>query len=221
MIHTCNKRIDYVNQFLVTSLTKQGIKRRDIIIFNDFMGRGNLQSYLDSIDYIVNSDLRNEKGIWHLQDDVIISSDFKVVTELYNNDMLVNGFVSEMYNSDKLKLTGVHSMKNHWLSFQCIYIPNKYLNGFLAWMDGINNQKDTVDKRKYDRGRNDDYFFYKYLRKYYKNDMCMNLKPNLVDHIDYLIGNSTLYGKRSAKFRSYYFKDVDLIKKLEKELKND
>lgn len=221
MIHTYPKRAWYVNKYLVPSMLKQGINEKDIYIFNDYASRGNLQAFLDSLDWIYYN-LDDEKGVWHIQDDVIISKDFKEQSESINPNLVHNTFVSELYNSSKLKLTGKQPMKNHWLSFQCIYIPNKYIGHFLDWMEDINQKKlITPDKLKYDKNKNDDYFFYKFLRRKYANDYCVNMKPNLVDHIDYLIGNSIIYGHRNAPFRSYYFEDLDLVKKLERSIKND
>ena len=79
IIHTCRARLWYVNQFLKPSLTKQGIRENDIIIWLDKNNLGNLRSFLNSL--II---LPNEDYIWHLQDDIIICSDFKERTEKYD-----------------------------------------------------------------------------------------------------------------------------------------
>lgn len=220
MIHTYPKRKWYVDNYLIPSLKNQKIKSSDIYIFIDENKRGNLQAFLDSLDWIYNN-LSEEKGLWHLQDDVIVSKNFKKETEKAS-DKIINGFVCKSYNPSKLEKTGKQIMKNHWLSFPCIYIPNKYIYPFLSYMNEIENKdKYNRDKVKYDRGRGDDYFFYKFLRTKFSKDECINLNPNLVDHIDYLIGNSTLFGKRAFSTRSYYFNDLDLVKELERKTKNE
>jgi len=35
MIHSCNSRLWYVEQYLIPSMIKQNIPREDIILFND------------------------------------------------------------------------------------------------------------------------------------------------------------------------------------------
>ena len=48
MIHSCDKRLWYVNEYLIPSMKEQGIKNEDIIIWNDDKHHGNLGSYIDS-----------------------------------------------------------------------------------------------------------------------------------------------------------------------------
>lgn len=223
MIHTYPKRLWYVEKYLVPSMIKQGINAEDIFIFNDSNNRGNLQAFLDSLDWIYKNSKLSEMGYWHLQDDVIISKDFKERTEdsriAWNN--VVNGFVSSNYNSRKLNLTGWQEVKNSWLSFPCVYIPNKYIGSFMNWLEKAKTKDNVLEyKRRYESNRHDDFFFYEFLRKRCKNDMVLNLKPNLVDHIDFLIGGS-INKPRKEQVRGYYFEDLDLVEKLERKLKKD
>lgn len=223
MIHTYPKRLWYVNKYLVPSMIKQGINAEDIFIFNDSNNRGNLQAFLDSLDWIYKNSKLSEMGYWHLQDDVIISKDFKERTEdsriAWNN--VVNGFVSSNYNNKKLNLTGWQEVKNSWLSFPCVYIPNKYIGSFMNWLEKAKTKDNALEyKRRYESNRHDDFFFYEFLRKRCKNDMVLNLKPNLVDHIDFLIGGS-INKPRKEQVRGYYFEDLDLVEKLERKLNKD
>ena len=123
MIHTYPKRLWYVNDYLVPSLIKQGIKKENIYIFNDSNKRGNLQAFLDSVDYIINF-LPNEKGLWHLQDDVIICKNFKELSEMIDEEIVNNGFVNKWYAN--VEKSGRVKVKDYWYSFPCVYIPNKY-----------------------------------------------------------------------------------------------
>lgn len=215
LIHTIPKRLWYVEKYLVPSMIKKGIDTKNIYIFNDSNKRGNLQAFLDSLDYIENH-FKKDKGVWHLQDDVIICKDFKKRTEEIKKDEVINGFVNKYYAN--VELSGRVNVKNYWYSFPCIYIPNKYIKGFMEWTEKV--KFIAPYRRRYIKNRYDDWFFYKYLEEEHENDYMINLKPNLVDHIDYLIGGTT--GTRKNKpVRAEYFKDLDLVKKLEMEVKHD
>ena len=215
IIHTYPKRLWYVEKYLVPSMIKQGIKKKDIYIYNDENGFGNLFAFLDSLRYI-KENLKNEQGLWHLQDDVIISREFKNFTELPTPSYVINGFVNKWYAN--VEKCGLVKTKDYWYSFPCIYIPNKYIEEFLDWIDKVKYIHPY--RKRYNKGRYDDWFFYKFLEDEHPTDVMLNLKPNLVDHIDYLIGYTS--GTRSKKaVRSEYFKDLDLVKDLERSIKND
>lgn len=215
LIHTYPKRLWYVEKYLIPSMVKQGIKKKDIYIYNDEKGFGNLFAFLDSLEFILKN-LSEEKGIWHLQDDVIISKDFKNVTEEVGKDKVVNGFVNKWYAN--VEKTGVVSVDDYWYSFPCCYIPNRYIDDFINWLE--KEKYNAPYRKRYNKGRYDDYFFYKFLQIEYPLDKMINLKPNLVDHVDYLLGYTS--GTRSKiPVRSEYFNDLDLVEKLEKEIKNE
>lgn len=214
LIHTFPKRLWYVEKYLIPSMIKQGIKKKDIYIYNDEQGFGNLFAFLDSISFIINN-LSEEKGIWHLQDDVIISKHFKEETEKANNKV-INGFVNKWYAS--VEKTGIVSVNEFWYSFPCVYIPNRYLDDFINWVEKV--KEHAPYRKRYLTGRYDDYFFYKFLEEEYPIDKMINLKPNLVDHIDYLLGYTS--GKRKkVPVRAEYFEDLDLVEDLERKLKNE
>ena len=220
MIHTHIKRLWYVEDFLIPSMVKQNINEEDITVVLDDKNKGNLQSFLFSLKAILkDEELKKEDGIWHLQDDVIISKDFKKKCEYYGKkNTIINGFVSNTYNSLKLENTGKQPLKKSWLSFPCIYIPNKFIEGFLSWIDVVRKDERNDYKKRYESNRHDDFFMFMFLEEVHGNIDVYNLKPNIVDHIDYLIGNS-INKPRKEKVTGYYFMDKDLIKKLEKELK--
>lgn len=217
MIHSVPKRLHYVYGYLVPSLTDSGIDINDIYVFNDSNKRGNLQAFLDSVDYIINDEiLREEQGIWHLQDDVIICKDFKRYTEEINSDIVYNGFVNKYYAN--VEKEGKVKTKDFWYSFPCIFIPNKYLGGFMNWIEEVRFRNPY--KSRYDKNRYDDYFFYKYLKNSFPNDNMYNMIPNIVDHVDFLLGGTT-GTRKNIPVRAEYFTDLDLVDKLEKEMKKD
>ena len=214
LIHTYPKRLWYVEKYLIPSMLKQGISEKDIYIYNDEYKKGNLFAFMESLDYI-NENLKKEKGLWHLQDDVILCKNFKEES-IKASDKVINGFVNKNYAN--VEKSGEVNVKEYWYSFPCIYIPYKYTKGFNEWVESVREK--APYRKKYITGRYDDYFFYKYLETEFKNDTMINLKPNLVDHIDYLIGYTT--GKRrKVQVRAEYFKDLDLVKELERSIKDD
>lgn len=135
MIHSCNQRLWYVNKYLIPSMLDQGIRLEDIILFNDFLSVGNQASFYNSCKYIKNN-LPEDKGMWHLTDDVIISHDFYRRTRSVPNNLNIRcGFVTNKFNPRNKKYIGAHPFSRCWRSFPCIYIPNKYAAGFIDWYD--------------------------------------------------------------------------------------
>ena len=218
MIHSCNKRLDYVKKYLIPSLVKQGINPDNIILWNDDNQLGCLKQWYLSCEYVRDNEDIND-GIWHIQDDVIISRDFYEKTK-EASDTIICGFRGnkKLFSNNFIGLT---SIKNMWYSFQCIYIPNKYLSEFVDWF----TQEIIIKGRKktyYSRNKYDDAFFMWFIQEKHPEINCINLEDSLVDHIDYIIGgsivNQELYVKNKA--RSISFKDKDLIKELENEIHN-
>lgn len=215
MVHTIPKRLWYVEKYLIPSMIDEGIKKKDIYIYNDENKFGNLFAFLESLKYI-NENFTKEQGFWHLQDDVIISKDFKEITEEKGKNYVVNGFVNKNYAN--VEKSGLVNVKDYWYSFPCIYIPNRYIDDFLNWIEKVKDY--SPYRKRWNKKRYDDWFFYKFLEEEFSLDKMINLKPNIVDHIDYLLGFTT--GTRSkVPVRAEYFKDLDLVKKLEREIKNE
>ena len=215
MIHACPKRIWYVNDYLVPSLLKQGIKKKDIVVYNDTEHKGNLKACMDAF-LSTGSD---DKGTWHLQDDVVICHDFKERSEKYDNGNsitcgIVCAFSSQMY--DGIGRYGTVNQKDMWFSFPCIYIPNKLAKECANWVYTylIGN---PVYRQYWESGVNDDWAFKLFVGTYYKDMNVYNLKPNLVDHVDFLLGGSSL-DKPTRYCRAQYFNDTYLVDELEKQL---
>lgn len=201
MIHTCLERQWYVEQYLIPSMLEQGINREDIIPFIDNGRRGNLTAFLDSLDFLVKN-YPMHMGVWHLQDDVVISSDFKKVTE--ENDVgIVQGFCSILDDRE-----------DYWFSFQCFRLPMQNTEDFLKWLNKNRQKyKHLIEANKYD-----DSLFRFYLIE--NQSVTTKLCPNIVDHIDWLIGGSVINQERPDKtIRSRYWQDNGEIRKLALQLR--
>ncbi len=216
MIHTCQKRLWYVEDFLIPSLKEQGIKQEDIILWNDAEMKGNLPSWLGACEY-VRDNLADGRGIWHLQDDIVLGSKFREEAEKAG-DMVINAWVCTRFNSKRYTMKGEVGVLYHWNSFQCIYIPTRYTTGFLSWY----YREAIKDERCLDRIREnrwDDWLFWCYMRRKHKNEKCLNLAPNICEHIDYMIGGSVATPERQGNVVGVYWYENEILEKLWHDLK--
>ena len=102
-------------------------------------------------------------------------------------------------------------------SFPCIKIPNKVAR-LCAEMYNIVNNDRTIEMWK-EQHKGDDAIFRLYLERYNPKIPHINLVPNIVDHIDYLLGGSMVNKQRQKPVvRALYFDDLDLVDELEREL---
>ena len=205
MIHACPKRMWYVDEYLIPSMLQQGIAKVDIIVYNDSERLGNLRACMEAFSKVADDD----DGTWHLQDDVCICSDFKERTESYNSG-IVCGFSTARYNGQKP--TGEVSLENMWYSFPCIRIPNKTALQCSDWVLQY-IMGNPCYKAYWSGGYNDDWCFRAYLKTCEPNIPVTNLAPNLVEHVDYLIGGGTIK-KRDFSVKSQYWEDDAVIRVL-------
>lgn len=209
MIHTCPKRKWYVDKYLIPSMLEQGIKFEDITIYSDDKKDGHLVAFLKSCEQLSGS------GTWHLQDDIIISSLFRTQTEAYD-DGVVCGFCN---NYSKYKDSGYVSVSKMWYSMPCIRIPDFMMRGFLDWF-----KQDAIQERFRHciiANKHSDVLIDAYLKEEYPDLMVLHLKPNIINHIDHLIGGSIINKGRSQDteyIMSVYWKEPKLIKELEEKL---
>lgn len=215
MIHGCLEREWYIEDYLIPSMTAQGIPEDHIVVCIDFDRSGNLEACMQSFRLI--RDARYpEDGIWHIQDDVIISSDFARMTEICDNG-IVCGYANHDFDKGNLNRTGLVPLQEMWFSFPCIRIPNEYAIGCEEWYrnevlyNGDHN--DLVES-----GKNDDVMFRNYMMEHHSGVQAYNLKPNLVDHIDYLIGGSVINQARKGIHRAFYWREPELVDRLEEDL---
>ena len=209
LIRAYPKRMWFVNDHIIPSMLAQGISADDISVYNDDKGEGNLRSFLNACLTVADDD----GGTWFIQDDVCICRDFKRLTELYDNG-IVCGFSSERYDG-KGRVGAVH-VQDMWFSFPCIRIPNKIARECSVWVDKyiIGNH---VYRQFWESGRNDDWAFRTFVFQRYPAELALNIAPNLVDHVDYLLGGGS-GGKRPAEVRAQYWYDHDLVQALEKKI---
>ena len=214
MIHTCPKREWYVSKLLLPSMYEQGITDDEILIFEDLIGEGVLESCMHSF-----ASIKTKRGhTWHLQDDVVLCRDFAQRTRALDKieDCIICGFASEYDKHDKDKQEYV-TPKDMWFSFPCIRIPNALARECADWYDTI---KDTPEY-EYIRSikKHDDLMFKEHFLKDREDVKVKNLIPNLVDHVDYLIGGSLVNPNRQSKVvRSLYWEDADIISDLKAKL---
>lgn len=199
VIHTYPTRLWYVNNFLVPSLIDQGLT--DIIIFNDKYHIGNLMAFILS--------LKNIGDAWHLQDDVIISKDFAKRIKKYKNFSC--GFCAEGFQTEIVE--GTTNIKNMWYSFPCLFIPGTIAEDFYNWF--MDKEKSADFNQMISTGKMDDLIFKEFLVQHYPDMEVENISPNLVDHIDYLIGGSVANKARKKIARAKSFQDLELVKDLE------
>lgn len=208
VIHACNQRMWYVNEFLVPSMLEQGILSDDIQVACDTDSVGCLENTMRIFE-----SLPKEGDTWHLQDDVLISSKFKEVTERDFQGIVCG--LSTVYDHDAPP--GKVKPDKKWYSFPCIRIPNKVANECAYWFrtvashpKGKEEYKKNIAAKKYD-----DSFFWDFVNQYYAKIDVFNLDPNIVDHVDYLLGGSTVNQKRAQQnVSSIMWDEPELTQKL-------
>lgn len=218
MIHLIPEREWYVNDYLLPSMLEQGIKREDIHLWNDTEHLGNLKSFVNSMQACSEYDC---DGVWHLQDDVIISHRFKELTEKFESEGVVCGICYKK-RTPTLPTARVDKI-NMWWSFQCIRIPTAVSKRFVNWYNTYAS-KTTVYKQYVADNKYDDTMFWIYMQDFEKEIKTVyNATPNLVNHIDYLIGGSSLGYNRDFTLEAHYWddeEDIRALEELKKKLKN-
>lgn len=207
MIHACPQRRWYVDEFLVPSLFEQGLPESDVEVYEDTAGRGCLQSTIISFTLCG----KREGGTWHLQDDVILARDFVKRAE-ENDDGLVCGYGNQQFGP-YIGMAGNVPVIFHWWSFPCIRIPNHMAREFAEWCHTEAQCREQY-RSCFMRNNGDDSLFRDWVVDKYPYIHVTNMKPNLVDHIDYLIGGSTVTNYREHPARAFYFEDRDLVDEL-------
>ena len=201
MIHGCLNRKEYMDKYLIPSLVEQGISKNHIIRILDVNREGCLAMYKKAYS-ILRDMFDTDAGVWHIQDDVIISRTFKEMTESHDEGV-VCGFCSGWFY-DKTP-GGVCTPKDMWYSSPCIRIPVGLSTQFIEWLDKCTD-KNVLDHIEQNKG--EDYLFKLFLKQVYPDMPVLNLVPNLVDHVDYLLGWSVVNRQRGQKIvRSSYWEE--------------
>lgn len=211
LIHACPKRMWYVEKFLYPQLRDQGAPAEDIEIWNDAEGKGNQISFFESC-----AARAGDGGTWHIQDDVLLCRDFiKRCAEL--DDGVVYGFCCPAFTDDPAQIGRV-ALPDAWHSFQCVRIPDAYARECAAWyFDDARHR--FIFHKWIASGKMDDSLFRAFLEDRHPDEIICNCAPNLVEHVDLLIGGSILSEWRSYCARSCYWDDEELILDLKNRIK--
>lgn len=212
LIHACPGRMWYVDGFLVPSLKEQGAD--EVEVWCDTELKGNLAACQERFAS------RQGHGItWHIQDDVLICRDFvKRCRELDALDGdVAYGFCNESFTDDPAQ-SGHVSVFDAWHSFQCVRIPDDYARECAEWFktDGRNNQYYSLWVAS---SMMDDSVFREFLLDRHSYEMVHNVKPNLVEHVDYIIGGSALHPWRGYIANAYFWEDKELVAELKEAVK--
>ena len=209
LIHAYPKRMWYVEGWLVPELQRQGAD--EIEVWNDTEGKGNLRSFLDSC-----AARTGDGGTWHIQDDVLLCRDFVQHCREHDNGV-VYGFCNVQFTDDPAQ-TGVVSVEDAWHSFQCIRIPDAYARECAAWFDGP-GRTSGLFPIWISSGKMDDDVFRTFLLDQHGRETVENLKPNLVEHVDWIIGGSILSPWRGYIARAHFWDDEELVRELKESVK--
>lgn len=210
LIHACPQRMWYVEEFLVPSLKAQGAT--DIEIWNDTEKKGNLIACMESF-----AARSGNEGTWHLQDDVLICRDF-VERCQEHDEGVVYGFCCRNFN-DRLDAYGEVYVPDAWNSFQCLRIPDPWARECAEWVLSKKWEDEPTSLELpilWKLGKGDDTFFHEFMAMRHGTETAENLKPNLVEHVDWLVGGSTLQSWRDYIARSEFWDDQELIDELKK-----
>ena len=214
MIHACPQRMWYVREHLIPSMEAQGILPQELTVWNDTDGKGNLFSCMESFRACG----EREGGTWHLQDDVIVSRNFAEKTRAHDEGV-VCGFGCQNFGPSMQERGLVHVIFM-WYSFQCIRIPSELAGECAEWFFTDAMHRTQYAAQVVDR-RHDDWFWREFLLERHRDGWVTNLAPNLVDHVDFLIGGTLINQQRNLQInRAAFFTDRDLVEELERKIKD-
>lgn len=214
MIHASPQRMWYVDNFLLPSLEARGIPREEICVWCDTDGKGNLFSFMESARVCGRL---GDGAVWHLQDDVAVCSDFAARTQAISSGV-ANGFACSNWDLCA-DMAGTVPVKFAWYSFQCVRIPNAIAGELADWFYREARYRNVyADRIRSNKG--DDWFFRAFLRERYPKSTVTNVKPNLVEHVDFLIGGTLINKNRLLQFnRAAHWAEPALVEELEKQIK--
>ena len=213
MIHACPQRMWYVEGFLLPSMLAQGIREEEILVRCDTEKRGNLRACAARLREAGTM----PGGTWHIQDDVLLCRDFAERTRAEDHG-IVWGFACRNFGDDP-NYAGEVPAAFAWHSFQCIRLPNELAAEWPVWLEREAPQIQTFAE-KIQSGKCDDELLRGFLREKHGTEHVRNLVPNLVEHVDFLIGGTVLNPLRRIKVnRSMYWEDEELISALEAEIR--
>ena len=210
LIHACQNRRWYVDNYLIPSLREQGIE--EIRVWTDTERLGNLRACMAAF-----ASCEGDGGTWHLQDDVLISRRFAERCRQHDEG-LVYGFACANFD-DRLEAFGEVYVEDSWHSFQCVRIPDAYARECAEWVlsEAWRSESGSAELPiLWQLGKGDDTFFHEYVVARHGTETAMNLKPNLVEHVDFVVGGSVLHPWRDYLARAAYWEEPELVQELKK-----
>lgn len=196
----------YVNGYLAPELKRQGA---DVDIYCDTDKLGNLRACMTAF-----ANVKGDGHTWHVQDDILPARDFvKRCEALEDMEGPIYGFCCRNFG-DRLDAYGEVYIPDAWNSFQCVRIPNEYARECAAWVKSgaFWGESDSPELPiLYHLGNGDDTFFHKFMEARHGMETAYNVKPNLVEHIDWLIGGSSLQTWRDFLAKAEYWEDPALV----------
>ena len=221
LIHTIPDRMWYVDRYILPRFKGSGAT---VDIYNDIHGDGNLISTMKSFLYYSDETKGSKKSTWHLQDDILLCHDFVERCSEVDDSYLVVCGTCYYLNKENLhkKTLKPHNM---WWSFPCIRINDRIAYECARWFFDRGRFEKRF-KMHIEAGRYDDLFFRTYLQEHYPRIDCLNMYPNLVDHVDCLLGGSRVGNDWQLKEgggsrRAVGFEDDYLFDELVRSLKRE
>ena len=209
IIHSCDKRLWFVRDFLAPELKRQGL---DVSIHNDDDHRGCLWSYVSSFRGLKRD---SDGGAWHLQDDVYPCRDFAEIAAEHDAGVVYGFF--HRHAADQKMIPGPVSVMRATYSFPCIRIPDRMAVEFAEWILADAQYRDKyqpwIAEKKYV-----DAFWRDFLREKYTDSTVYNLMPSIVEHVDQWMGGSTINFWREGWCHAEYFDDHETIEDLKVKL---
>lgn len=207
MIHAMPERMWYVRDFLIPSLLKQGIPKSRIKVWCDREHDGNLLSCMSS--FLWCGEQKNPGATWHLQDDVIPKKYMSIYTEAWPVKYpVLCGFCADLcYGEDRSIYDREVTPDKMWWSFQCIRIDDTLAGECARWY--FDHDDDFREELMYliREGKGDDSIFEEFMRTRHPDEIVYNLRPNLVQHVDDLLGGSVVNKDRDFPIRAKYWTD--------------
>ncbi len=212
MIHACPQRMWYVEDLLIPQLLEQGAD--SVAIWNDDEGLGNLEACMRAFRHCA-----GHGGTWHIQDDVLPCRDFVQRCREYESDGIVYGFCNEQFRDDP-ENTGRVRVSDAWHSFQCVRIPDDTARECSEWFYSGGWRESTLPELAILKGmkKGDDSFFREFLLMRRSRSSVTNAEPNLVEHVDWIVGGSILSPWRGFLARAYYWEDEALVEDLKQQI---
>jgi hypothetical protein len=213
LIHAVPERMWYVEEFLVPALRAQGAE--NIEIWNDTGHKGNLTACMECF-----AARKSDGGTWHLQDDVLPARNFVQWAEALDEGV-VFGFCCRNFG-DRLDACGTVYGCDAWNSFQCVRIPDAYARECAAWVRSMKWRTESPSPElpvMWKLNKGDDTFFHEFMACWHPYDVVENVRPNLVEHVDWLLGGSTLHHFRDYLARAEYWEDEELVEALHAQIR--